>query len=89
MAEENKNQAPETKAKKAAEKSLRDVVAEFGKETEENKAKGKEPVKLSLTNKFKIEFVQDYVGFKKGDSAEVSELAKEFYVQNGHAKVLR
>lgn len=84
MSEETK--APE---KTKARKTLKDVVSGFADQSVENKAKGKDPVKLSLTDKFNLEFTQDYKAFKKGDSVEVSELAKEFYVQNGYAKVVK
>lgn len=96
MSEENKNTpaAPAEKAAaapkaKAAAKSLNAIIKDYGDQSAENKAKGKDPVKISLTEKYEVEFTADYGAFKKGDSAEVSELAKEFYVQNGVAKVVK
>lgn len=92
MAEETK--APvattETKAPETVNKTTVDsVVAEIATQSAENQKKGKENVKISLIDKFNVEFTKDFRLFKKGDSAEVSELAKEFYVKKGVAKVVK
>ena len=95
MSEENKNTTGAAEAKAAAApkvkapKSLSAIVKDYGDQSAENKAKGKDPVKVSLTDKFELEFTADYGAFKKGDTAEVSELAKEFYLQNGVAKIVK
>lgn len=80
MAEENKNQENVT---------VEDVVNEAAVQSAENKKKGSENVKISLTDKFNVEFTKDFRLFKKGDKAEVSELAKDFYIKNGVAKIVR
>lgn len=89
MSDENKGadlqKAPELKENKGTV-TLKDVVDSFAKTSKENKSKNKENVKVSLTERFDIEFIADFGEFKKGDTASVSEIAKEYYVKNKVAK---
>ena len=69
MAEETK--APvattETKAPETVNKTTVDsVVAEIATQSAENQKKGKENVKISLIDKFNVEFTKDFRLFKKG-----------------------
>ena len=81
----NNAAANETKQKNE-QVSLKDVVDSLAKASKENKSKNKENVKVSLTERFDIEFIADFGEFKKGDTASVSEIAKEYYVINKVAK---
>lgn len=89
MSDENKGadlqKALELKENKGAI-TLKDVVDSLAKASKENKSKNKENVKVSLTERFDIEFIADFGEFKKGDTASVSEVAKEYYVKNKVAK---
>ena len=85
MSGENNNAA----ANKAEVKTVDAIVSTIAEQSTENKSKGKENVKISLTDKFNIEFTKDFKLFKKGDTATVSELAKDFYLKNNAAKIVK
>lgn len=91
MSGENNNAATNTVAANETKQnkgqvSLKDVIDDLAKISKENKSKNKENVKVSLTERFDIEFTTDFGEFKKGDTASVSELAKEYYIKNKVAK---
>lgn len=92
MSDENKGadlqKAQESKEKKASV-TLKDVVDGYARTSKENKGKNKENVKVSLTERHEIEFIEDFGEFKKGDSASVSEIAKDYYLKNKVAKELK
>ena len=93
MSGENTNAAANAAANETKQKngqvSLTDVIDDLAKASKENKAKNKENVKVSLTERFDIEFTSDFVEFKKGNTASVSEIAKEYYVKNKVAKEVK
>lgn len=70
-------------------KSLQAIINDKAEVSKENASKGKPEAKISLTDKFEIEFVKDFGYFQKGAVIEVSELARDYYIANEVAKEVK
>lgn len=93
MAEETKktdnNAKVDSKANADKKNPVQEILDEKGKQSAENISKGGNNVKVSLTNKTKVEFTKDYgKHIKKGHVQEVSDLAFEIYDKAGVIKKL-
>lgn len=87
MAKENqKNEAVE---KNEAAGIVKEYFEEKGAESAENRRKGGDDVKISLTNRTLVEFTSDFgKHLKKGDRMEISDQALAIYEKKGVVKKL-
>ena len=69
---------PKTENSSSAGKT-KEYFEEQGEKSKENRSKGGEDVKASLTNKTMVRFTKDHGFFKKGHEQEVSDVALAIY----------
>ena len=84
MAKEQDASANDAKTQNEAAGITAEYFAEQGAKSADNRSKGGEDVKLSLTNKTTVRFTKDFgKHLKKGDVMEISDQAVAIYMSKG------